>query len=824
MLTIAEINIDTYPELAAFLTADTESTIKSTYAELKKKYKFFKSDSYEIATVDVLEICAILGYMRPLNFLLDHPGLINTLFPRYRHNDLLLTAFKLAVYNGQLDVVNRLLEFNVVQEAIASNKNEALRLAIKAGYPSIVYRLLEFPAVRLAIAVDNNEPLRLAAESGHLGILNRLLSMEAVQASIAALDNAALFAAAQGGHLAVVNRLLEFATVRTALATSGSRVLSIAATYNRADVVNHLLAYPDILAYAELHDAEFGERYIYPFIQAELQTLTARQSSFAVTPARRSFDIEPEEVPFYFYVLRNLIRRNRRTLDASITQLLRLPSLIANLHLPMNNGESNELLRLAMRVGNTPAATALLGVQGVYATAEAHRFYESEYSQVSLRTIAADRESAMRALNESEQHIIQRVITHYRNKMTIGGGIEEVFSSFKALLKQRYEASPAFIFINGARRALPFEWKDFNAMRLNKRTREVALRAYYQHESHTAYRYLSIPNRWIAEDASYVCVKENDLSFRYASFENYIPLIAYLWLAVSDREMPAIGGYTLQGRIDLFIKELSLLGRAHNWDKTRPKLNTAGRPVRDRERKIIMEEYDDLEGDKPSCYSGVPSRLFQSVLGHPFFTQLTTELLKQELYDFIRTTFKSTLTAKTNTERQAISAAINEVFTVLEKPSDLLKALNITPEQKTAWIEKIKVKYGAQFNENPQFLAIIEHTLALASDEAHVTKFYESHQLAVLLKRSDASEKMAQDGKRNHAFYFNCLAGISAVVGGALLVTGILLLQPAVIAVGGLLTCIAAYKAGASCFSFFTQRERVNHPPDLTEVCAAVPT
>jgi len=43
-----------------------------------------------------------------------------------------------------------------------------------------------------------------------------------------------------------------------------------------------------------------------------------------------------------------------------------------------------------------------------------------------------------------------------------------------------------------------------------------------------------------------------------------------------------------------------LLGRSHNWDKD------------DRN-----EEYDDMEGDKPSCSMGVSKRLAQSIIGHP---------------------------------------------------------------------------------------------------------------------------------------------------------------------------------------------------------------
>ncbi len=73
----------------------------------------------------------------------------------------------------------------------------------------MVNRLLEFQAVQDNIAAVNNSALIAAAFYGHLAVVNRLLEFQAVQDNIAAEDNCALRYAAYYDHLAVVERLLE---------------------------------------------------------------------------------------------------------------------------------------------------------------------------------------------------------------------------------------------------------------------------------------------------------------------------------------------------------------------------------------------------------------------------------------------------------------------------------------------------------------------------------------------------------------------------------------------------------------------------------------
>jgi len=105
---------------------------------------------------------------------------------------------------------------------------------------------------------------------------------------------------------------------------------------------------------------------------------------------------------------------------------------------------------------------------------------------------------------------------------------------------------------------LPFSWEAYQqlAPQLSADSRERALKAYYQHKTHTAWRYLSKPNPWMAPNAQYV---ERDASGGYSTFEAYKPLIVLLWLAAKDEDIPPITEFTLEGQIAHFIDELALI-------------------------------------------------------------------------------------------------------------------------------------------------------------------------------------------------------------------------------------------------------------------------
>ncbi|WP_058464598.1 hypothetical protein [Legionella cincinnatiensis] len=207
-------------------------------------------------------------------------------------------------------------------------------------------------------------------------------------------------------------------------------------------------------------------------------------------------------------------------------------------------------------------------------------------------------------------------------------------NDLRTILQAYYEAHPATITLqkNGHSHELilPMAWNDFTSLNLDPIQTAQAFTAYYQNKAHTAWRYLSKPNYWMHKHASYVYTNDSHTE-SWSTFEEYKSLISLLYLAVIDKDTPCIDDYTLETRLEHFIDELAHIGRAHNWDQSRYNQNNH------------LEQYDDLEGDRPSCYSGIKRRLFQAVLGHPLLKLVTGEVIKAEINEFLVAHFKKAI-------------------------------------------------------------------------------------------------------------------------------------------------------------------------------------
>jgi len=202
-----------------------------------------------------------------------------------------------------------------------------------------------------------------------------------------------------------------------------------------------------------------------------------------------------------------------------------------------------------------------------------------------LRAQAQNRESAMQRLSITEKDSLRYIKTHYKEQFEQQGQAA-IWNNLKQHLEYEYQKNPAQ---NSNDQDLPLE---FDA------TKEPE--PYYKHPAHTAWRYLfQAPNPWMAPGAHWV---SRDVRGRLSAGINDKDKqnITSLWLAASDKNITPIDDVSLADRIDFFTNALALLGRSHNWDKD------------DRN-----EEYDDMEGDKPSCSMGVSKRLAQSIIGHP---------------------------------------------------------------------------------------------------------------------------------------------------------------------------------------------------------------
>lgn len=465
--------------------------------------------------------------------------------------------------------------------------------------------------------------------------------------------------------------------------------------------------------------------FISPYVDAIILRFAQRYAYFRQTNPNQDFDITEEELPHLYVVLRNIIRRNLPGNGTIVTRLLLgVPRLFT-----LDVESARELYHLAGEVDNHAARHILQQLPSLAGLEEGNLDDE-----LGLRETAEDHESSIRSLTPSEKKMLDAVVTQYGSKLTKEDE-KRLFIEFKETLKDRYEKNPAKVILKGnIPLELPFTWEEFEELGLSGREREQALIAYYKHPDHTVHRFLSKPNHWIDPDAPY---RKYDVEHpewgNYADFEGYISEIVHLWLAASDELATPTEGYTLEGRIENFIKELSLIARGHNWDRRRPVLGPDKQPLKNSRGQIITEEYDDLRPDSPSCYSGQPRRLFQSVLGHPLLTILTHEIVQQETYDFIREHYVNLLDTITNSEKRLLARDLDEIFVNLEKPSDLLKKYNLPQSKENELIKHLHKKWGPQFKEDPYFLTIIHKTFSLKSDESHLSKFYESHALKPLL-------------------------------------------------------------------------------------------
>ena len=613
-------------------------------------------------------------------------------------------AFGEAASKGHLAILDRLVSLAPTkeQQMIAANDFYAFRVAASNGHLAVLDRLLSLAPTQEQQMIESDDfyAFRGAASQGHLAVLDRLVSLapDKVQQMLEADYFYAFRVAASKGHLAVLNRLLSLipTQVQQMITAHDFMAFREASSQGHLHVVNFLLQFPRVFAYAEMHEREYGSA-IQPVIQSTLDDLRHEKAVFTANSPDGVFDLlDADKAELCFYMIRNIIRLNDATRLDDMLFLLEIPAVKNLVHTSVNGGQANELLRLALTTNNQMAAAILLNIPAVRALAEQNDYYRNEQrGGLDLRTLARDCESSMTALSAGEQQRLAAGINNYQ-PLIQAAGVDNVITDLRTQLEERYAQNPASITRDGQIIELPMSWKEFSEMALSRDERERALVAYYQNTDHTAWRYLSKPNYWMAGDAGYVNSNPHNPAERWSTFEEYLPVISMLYLAAIDSDMPAIDGHTLATRFHRFIDELALIGRAHNWDQTRVVVTLLGETT---------EEYDDLSGDKPSCYSGVKRRLFQSILGHPLFKILTFEDLKQELREFMREHFQHQIT---NENRDELAEVWNElVYEGASKKAHILLSLNVSLEQQEKFMQYLTAKYGAKFSEDMEFVSYI---------------------------------------------------------------------------------------------------------------------
>ena len=636
--------------------------------------------------------------------------------------------FEQAVQHGQLAIIDRLLAFFPPElhcSIVTSHRYINFRMAAKYGYVLVVerlYALLSAEQQRAAFADEEYAIFSIAAENGCIAMLHCLWALAPIaqrNEMLMASDYKAFRLAAAKGHMAIVRDLLawlpvaqqsrmiaadNYQAIRNAMRSAQYQAIRNAIRSVQFEIVVFLLGFTDQLNWAEMHDHEFGAYGLHFIVALKVHELRAQQHAFVAQNPNGVFTLHEDQAHYYFYILRNLIRQNRESLLDDVLLLLSIPAIhqLAALGVQPNN-EPNELLRVAMDVGNVAAARMLVAIPAVRDLAARNGFYQGARGIRDLREIASDRESSMRALSKVEKSRLAQVHAHYQHKLLNETDYKHHFSALIALLINRYQQNPAIIQRSTQSLVLPLQYDDFNELPLSKEERELALIAYYKNIDHTAWRYLLRPNPWMAENAAFV-TREAGIG-AWSTFEEYIPLIVLLYLAASDSSMPACDDHSLSSRIEHFIRELALIGRAHNWDQC----NAAGK------------EYDNLKGDAPSCFSGVLRRLFQSVLGHPLLRLLTSDIVDASLREFVHAHFCEQWGRLSAIELEKLKVNYNiYTMTMLEdvvpELCQQLKFFNISSVQIESFLQSMHKQWRDQWTEVDTqrvhyHLAVTEHGL-----------------------------------------------------------------------------------------------------------------
>ena len=613
------------------------------------------------------------GHLQSLEFMF---GRINHAIMSPSLEKTIINGWSIAACNGHMNVLQCLYRIcpQIIRAAIIDRADYSAFLdAVRCGRVGVMDYLVQLFPDQVQAMIEDNQfiAFRRAMSHGQLAAMLFLLSSvkpEKIGYMLSACDFEAVKEAVKNGHILVVEHLLaSYPQLRPFVIELDPRLflrhyaisykrlhclLAIAPTaiqhylcqsgnydfiiqvFRGAELTNHsnlalllfLLDFTQQFAWAEMHDYEYGHDYIYSFVSIKLRQLRDKKQSFETQQPNGVFTIDQDSAHYYFYIFRNLIRRNNPNLLVDMQLLLSIPAIHALVASAVTPNRPNELLILANDIGNLGAAGLLLTIPAVRDLAAANDFYRHTHGAINLRDIANDPEASMRELNPEERKQMAKVQAHYKEMLPNEAAHMGYFNALRVELEKRYLKNPASIKPGATTIQLPLDYEAFDELIIQASHRALALEAYYQHSDHTALRYLSRPNRWMAADANFVR-RENGQS--WSTFEQYIPLIALLYVAVSDPDMAACDGHTKDSRVEHFIRSLALIGRAHNWDKSR--FN---------ERTKKTEHYEDLEGDKPSCFGGVLRRLLQSVLGHPLLCLLTHEVVEAELRDLVRAHFQ----------------------------------------------------------------------------------------------------------------------------------------------------------------------------------------
>ena len=146
-----------------------------------------------------------------------------------------------AAYNGDLELVNQLLEMETDLEVRDKSGQTALNLAARQGHAEVVQVLLKSGAQVDHTDNDGWTALRSASWGGHIDVVGVLLEGGTEVDHADSDQRTALRAAAWGGHDDIVLKLLEHGAELNKVDNEGRTALIAAAYMGHTEIVEHLL-------------------------------------------------------------------------------------------------------------------------------------------------------------------------------------------------------------------------------------------------------------------------------------------------------------------------------------------------------------------------------------------------------------------------------------------------------------------------------------------------------------------------------------------------------------------------------------------------------
>lgn len=670
-------------------------------------------------------------------------------------------AYVFAAANGHAKVLDHFddcLTPQQRQDAIASHYFYAWIHAASRGDLAMLQRLepcMTAGQKEVALAIEHSSAAREAIKNNQVATLMYLVQCGMTDADIQYILEFNQFEtysqAAKNGAYAL---LLYLESLMTEFQKRAAKIClfqnhpAVFMATQHGIITNHLLQAPDFFEWVILHAEEYRDRLRY-FVGKKFREWREQSDAFAMANPDGVFNLDEQQQRTALRCAWYWIQNDTPAALERFQFVLGIPGVATRAHEAIR-AEPNALLRCALFTGNEPAAAILLNLPNVSHLAEQHDFYRDElHGQFDLRAMARDTESSMRSLSPGERRRLELVRQHYQPLIEPHGSVA-LLEALRLDLETRYRVKPAFIIRNnGARLDLPPDFASFATLAmtdpqeperlpLSEEEQHTALRAYYRHPVHTALRWILKPNQWMAPDAAYV---EGDPAHYngYATFESYRDLLVLLWFAAKDEATPATDGHTLKGRMTNFICELGLINRAHNWDRERSVTLPDGREV--------QEYYDDQEGDKPSCYSGVNRRLFQSVIGHPLLRPFGEDVLELELLDFARQHFSDKLQSVDLPLLVAAKDAIEMLEPLSDEQQDVLKQLDFSNEEITAFLARMHDKYEQDWGAKYQFFLTKYFALG-PSCLSHVERLWALTNFSALLQAAEQARPVERESKR----------------------------------------------------------------------------